>query len=125
MKDKFNFNDIGKKIKTFTRWACWIGIVLVWIAAFISFCILISDEYLARLCWIPLLYAIVAPFVIWIGSWLTYAFGDMVDNIASLKKQFCTDTVEAVEKTATDDNKETEKAHAPVVKQIVCPNCSR
>lgn len=48
----FNFNNIGGKIKNLAKWSCWI----------------------------PLVSAIVLPFLIWISSWILYAFGELVEN---------------------------------------------
>ena len=76
----FNFDDIGTKIKNFAKWSCWIEIILVWIAAIITFIVLIADDWTAYLCWIPLVSAIVLPFLIWISSWILYAFGELVEN---------------------------------------------
>ena len=76
----FNFDNIGGKIKNFAKWSCWITILLIWIAAPISFIVLVSDNWTAELCWIPLLGAIVGPFFVWIGSWTMYALGELVEK---------------------------------------------
>ena len=76
----FNFDNIGSKIKNFAKWSCWISIILFWISETIAFFALIADEWSAYLCWIPLVAAVVGPFLIWLSSWLLYAFGEMVEN---------------------------------------------
>ena len=76
----FNFDNIGGKIKNLAKWYCWITILLIWIAAPISFIALVSDDYTAELCWIPLVGAIVGPIFVWIGSWVMYAFGELVEK---------------------------------------------
>ena len=76
----FNFDNIGQKIKSLTKWSCWITILLIWIAAPIAFIVLVADDWTAYLCWIPLVAAIVGPIIVWIGSWTMYAFGELVDN---------------------------------------------
>lgn len=82
----FNFDNIGQKIKNLTKWSCWITILLVWIAAPIAFIVLVADDWTAYLCWIPLVAAIVIPFIIWVGSWAMYAFGQLVDDTQDSKE---------------------------------------
>lgn len=82
----FNFENIGGKIKNFAKWSCWITILLIWIAAPIIFIVFISDRWLAELCWIPLLSAIVGPVLVWLESWLLYAFGELVDKACDIER---------------------------------------
>ena len=81
----FNFDNIGIKIKNFTKWSCWITILLIWIAAPITFIVLVSDDWTAYLCWIPLVGAIVGPVLVWVGSWLLYAFGEFVEDVHAIR----------------------------------------
>lgn len=87
LKNTFNFDNIGTKMKKLAKWSCWITILLIWIAAPIAFIALVSDEWTAELCWIPLVSAIVAPFIIWIGSWAMYAFGEFVEDIHAMRNK--------------------------------------
>ncbi len=75
----FNFDNVGSKIKNFTKWACWISIIVIWIA--VGVCILVSmtDE--------PYGLGIgaivgggILTFTTWIGSWVMYGFGEIVEN---------------------------------------------
>ena len=75
--------EIGGKIKNLAKWSCWITILLIWIAAPISFIILVSDDWTAELCWIPLVGAIVGPIFVWLGSWAMYAFGEFVEDVTA------------------------------------------
>ena len=79
----FNFEDIGKKIKDFAKWSCWITILLIWIAAPIIFIIFLTENN-EELCLIPIIAAIVVPFLVWVGSWTIYAFGELVERAASI-----------------------------------------
>lgn len=81
----FNFENIGKKLKSFAKWACWINIGIVWCSAPIALIALISDRYLAPYWWIPVIAAIVVPIIIWISSWLIYAFGELVDTTSDIR----------------------------------------
>ena len=47
-----------------------------------NFFVLICDDWTMDLCWIPLVSGFFAPFLIWITSWVLYAFGEMVENIS-------------------------------------------
>lgn len=84
----FNFDNVGTKIKNLVKWSCWISIILLWIGAIISFCVLVSDRWTAYFCWIPLVFAIVGPFLIWLSSWLLYAFGEMVEDIHAMRTKY-------------------------------------
>ena len=78
----FNFDNIGGKIKSIAKWSCWITILLIWIAAPIAFFLLVSDVWTAEFCWIPLVGAIVGPVLVWVESWVLYAFGEFVEKTA-------------------------------------------
>ena len=131
MNKLFDFADIGKKIKHFVKWFCWVEIALVWIASLVALGILLANNETMKLFWVPLLAGIVTPCVIWVKSWLAYAFGDVVDNVASLKQKYCTeDDVTPAEKNVTnyryepEELEETEKTEEIVVDgKLTCHNC--
>ena len=81
----FNYNNIGGKIKGFVKWYCWISILLIWIAAPIAFLVMAADEFMSSMCWLPILIALVGPVVIWLGSWVLYAFGELVEDTHALR----------------------------------------
>ena len=81
----FNFDNIGGKIKNLAKWSCWITILLIWVAAPIAFIVLVSDDWTAYLCWIPLVGAIVGPVLVWVESWVLYAFGEFVEDIHAIR----------------------------------------
>ena len=62
LSEVFNFDDIGKKIKEFTKWYCWITIVLIWVGAVVALFVLTA--YYSELWFVPLVAAIVGPFVV-------------------------------------------------------------
>lgn len=97
----FNFDNIGQKIKTVAKWSCWIEIALVWIGAAIAFIVLLTTDMWP---FIPLLLlaAIAVPFIIWVGYWMIYAFGELVDSNAIIAKQL---------KIANDKHEKTVNVH--------------
>ena len=105
----FNFENIGGKIKNLAKWSCWITILLIWIAAPISFIALVSDDWTVELCWIPLVSAIVGPVFVWIGSWTMYAFGEFVEDIHAMRdKEGTTKEVNAKREAEARIKRETE-----------------
>lgn len=84
----FNFDNIGTKIKNFTKWYCWVSIVLIWIASAVMFLVGCSDDWLAEI-YIPisLVSALVMPWVIWLSSWMVYAFGELVEKTTSIDRK--------------------------------------
>ena len=81
----FNFDNIGGKIKNLAKWSCWITILLIWVAAPIAFIVLVSDDWTAELCWIPLVGAVVGPVLVWVEIWVLYAFGEFVEDIHAIR----------------------------------------
>lgn len=125
IQETFNFDNIGGKIKTFAKWGCWISIVLIWIAAVLGILISViellgGDDDLANAILIPaVIYVILGPLAIWIGSWTTYALGEMVEKQTSIEKTL----LELARKNNSKLEKETEKK-ANDIRSIVCANCS-
>lgn len=84
----FNFENIGTKIKNFTKWYCWVSIVLIWISAAIIFLAGCTDDDLAVML-IPLALgcAAIMPFVIWVSCWVMYAFGELIEKAVSIDRK--------------------------------------
>ena len=76
----FNFDNIGGKIKTLAKFFCWIGIIVAWGVCAVMFVVCLLERELQNLWWIWPLAAVVAPFVIWVGSWATYSLGNFIEN---------------------------------------------
>lgn len=81
----FNFDKIGAKLKGFAKWVCWIEVILIWVVSAVFFLILISDSWLASLAWVPLVFAVIGSLLAWTGSWMLYAFGELVDKAAAIE----------------------------------------
>ena len=75
----FNFDNIGGKIKNLAKWSCWITILLLWIFAAICAIIMIAGGTPEQIFYMIVI-ALVGPFVVWIGSWTMYAFGEFVER---------------------------------------------
>ena len=133
----FNFDNIGQKIKSLTKWSCWITILLIWIAAPIAFIVLVADNWTAELCWIPLVSAIVGPVIVWLSSWTMYAFGELVDNSTHKQNSKKTPVENLVKKQKQAYKQDFDKKASNIVKttpknndseednyfDIECPNC--
>ena len=86
-KALFNFDNIGGKIKTFTKWYCWISIIIVWVACGILLLLGLSDLDLVGLYWgIAIPSAVFVPLTTWLSCWVLYAFGELVENSAKIAK---------------------------------------
>ena len=83
IKAFFNFDDIGTKIKNFTKWCCWIEIILVLIGTPITgiYLTIMIENALPVILSIPA--AFIAALVVWISAWPMYAFGELVESSAS------------------------------------------
>lgn len=113
----FNFDNIGGKIKNFSKWLTWISILLVWIVTLIAIVWVLGSVALDEvfdvvykfshddasgglsqllglvitLC-IGLIIALIGGFIeamlcsisIWVGGWLAYAFGQLVEDVHTM-----------------------------------------
>ena len=68
------FDNIGSKIKTLAQVVCWIGII----ASFLIGIILISQDEDTAL--IGFLVLVLGSLFSWIGSFMTYGFGQLIEN---------------------------------------------
>ena len=81
----FNFDNIGAKIKNFVKWSCWITILLIWIALPIVCIFLIADSWPAYTSLLAVIGAMVSSVLVWLGSWVIYAFGELTEDIHALR----------------------------------------
>lgn len=72
------FDNIGKKIKTLAQVVCWIGIIASVIAGLAALAVSILSG---------LLIMGLGSLASWIGSFLTYGFGQLIENSDILVKQ--------------------------------------
>ena len=79
------YEDIGGKIK---NWAKWIFIVEA-IAAIIYGIALIADDAAV----IGFVVLICGPLVAWVGSWILYAFGQLVEDVHTMRNKESSTTV--------------------------------
>ncbi len=73
------FANIGKKIKLTAKIACWITMATSFIGGiswFIYNCVEGEDELIL----VSLIVPIVAPFLCWIGSFVMYGFGELIEK---------------------------------------------
>ena len=137
----FNFDDIGGKIKNTAKWSCWISIIVVWIASVITFFSCLSDDDTAVFSWVAILTAIVYPFLIWIGSWTIYAFGELIERAVSIDEKMNgkkTNVIEIEPSMETKPSTETSEETKPITEtskiteteciisdegKIICPLC--
>lgn len=75
------FDNIGSKIKTLARVICWIGIIV----SIISGCVLMVQN--EETIFTGILIIILGPLVSWAGSFMTYGFGQLIENSDILVKQ--------------------------------------
>ncbi len=92
------FKNIGRKIKAFAKIVCWIGIILSLLAGIILIIAGINGEGVRTfidgsytymdsgvLVVVGVFVLILGPLFSWIGSFMVYGFGELVDNVQSIK----------------------------------------
>ena len=75
------FDNIGSKIKTLAIVVCWIGIIA---SIIIGFFIMIQSKATA---FVGILIMIFGSLGFWLGSFMTYGFGQLIENSDILVKQ--------------------------------------
>ena len=84
------FNDIGGKIKTLAKVMCWLGIIGSVVYAVYEVIVLsdyITDENMISFLFRGLAIAGIGSLLSWIGSFITYGFGQLVENSDILVEQ--------------------------------------
>ncbi len=76
----FNFNNIGGKIKGLAKAAFIVEAIAAVLSGIVMF---IEDD---DMFFAAVLVAIVGPIVAWVGSWLLYGFGQLIENSDTLVK---------------------------------------
>lgn len=117
------YENIGGKIKTLAKVMCAIGIVASVVIALKLFSV---AEYSEELAGVGLVVMILGPVLSWVGSFVLYGFGQLVENSDIIAEQFYKEDEEdeiedkvvkkAVEvtKTSIDDTEYID---------IICPKC--
>ena len=102
------YKNIGGKIKGLVKWVSLISIILIWIVAVLG--ALFSSKPV-----ILLIYAAIVSVFVWIGSWVLYAFGQVVEDIHAIRKNEDA-KMEQIKKAEREDWLNTEICY--------CPNCN-
>ena len=100
------FKNIGKKIKVFAKVICWIGIILSVISGIILIVAGVNNndirtiingtvQYMdsTMLIVLGVVVLILGPIVSWIGSFMTYGFGEIVDNTQAIKNKIAPERI--------------------------------
>lgn len=100
------FKNIGKKIKIFAKVICWIGIILSLLAGIIFIVAGVSGETIQAkvngttqyidssvLIVVGIIFVILGPIFSWIGSFMVYGFGEIVDNTQAIKNKIAPDPI--------------------------------
>ena len=80
------FTNIGRKIKTLASVICWVGIIISAIG-FIVMLILGIDDYDGLLIGLSFAVLIVGGLGSWIGSFILYGYGELIDRMTSIDEK--------------------------------------
>ena len=75
------FDNIGGKIKAFAKVMCWLGIVVSVLGGIGT---MLSDEDMIIF---GILIIIGGALFSWVGSFMTYGFGELIDNSAKIRDE--------------------------------------
>ena len=77
------FNNIGNKIKTLAKVACWLGIILSTLFGLYFSTVLAKKSILGGIV-LFFIYSIIGSLLSWIGSFILYGFGELIANAKSI-----------------------------------------
>ena len=83
----FNYDNIGGKIKGLAKAAFIVEAISAVLSGFVMVILGIDDFFETNLILYGILTMILGPIVAWVGSWLLYAFGELVENSTSLNRK--------------------------------------
>ena len=115
----FNYDNIGGKIKNIAKWYCWITILLIWISAPILFIVLVASPGTDEMWWIPIVGAIVGPFVIWVSTWPVYAFGEFVEDTHEIRNKGLQGEIQEVKVPTEKERNAVNEQLRPLSKQDI------
>lgn len=78
------FNNIGRKIKTFAKVMCWIGIIASVVAGLVMIATSFSSYAPAAGIAAGILTAVLGSLFSWVGSFMMVGFGELVENTAEI-----------------------------------------
>jgi len=119
------FDNIGSKIKTLAKVVCWIGIIA---SIIIGFILLVQDEDTVLA---GLLTMILGSLGSWIGSFMTYGFGQLIENSDILVSQNKNKTIghQSFHSNSSSTPKE-QHSHTwrcsgcgNMISETICPHC--
>lgn len=76
------FKNIGSKIKMLAKVTCWVGVIGSVLGGFVTFINAMDGE--DSLIPIALAMLIAGPILSWVGSFITYGFGQLIENTDKL-----------------------------------------
>ena len=82
------FTNIGKKIKILAMVVCWVGIAFSVISAIVTI-VLAAQSYghlAGQLIAVGVVMLILGPLFSWIGSFVLYGFGELIDKTADIER---------------------------------------
>lgn len=96
---------------------------------------MLTNSLTAKFCWIPILSAIFISLFVWIGSWIMYAFGELVEDIHIMAfnertvEQHSNDSVEQPPKITYEESTNLRKANqcdcGEMYYGLFCPVCGK
>ena len=83
-EERIMFNNIGRKIKTFAKVMCWIGIIASVVAGLVMIATSFSSYAPAAGIVAGILTAVLGSLFSWVGSFMMVGFGELVENTAEI-----------------------------------------
>lgn len=103
------YGNIGGKLKSLAKWACIIGSALYIVLGLIYIILGLASATFGWV-FVGVLMGVLGPLLIWIGTWLTYAFGELVEKAGDM-----TQGIHALSRLLHDWKKESLQQSAPKV----------
>ena len=113
------YENIGSKIK---NWAKWIFVIEAIGAVITGLVLLFTDEYLILY---GLLTLVCGPIVAYVGSWILYAFGELVEDVHAIRNKEGTTEEKAKREIETRAKLEAEEKATLSAMVFFCSKCNQ
>ena len=114
------FDNIGGKIKGLATFICWFGIIVSVIAGIAMISSATQGRYTDEtLVWTGIAVAVLGSLLSWVGSFVLYGFGELVENSSVIAKNT------EVKQANMDSSKEGSSKVVSSGKYWTCPTCKK
>ena len=110
------FDNIGSKIKSLAQVVTIIGVIAS---------VVLGIIFIANAGFVGLIVMLIGILLSWVSSFITYGFGQLIENSDEMVRLMKTDDIKQIKKITYDAHKNILDNNANVSDEALCPHCER